>query len=397
MSDSTPHQRDFFDQHTDLLARVKEQAADRDRTGESPRELIAELKRRGFTALRLAHEHGGQGYSVQELIRSVITLASADSSVAHVLRSHFGFADSVLLSKTLSAKWLGHIARGETFAPAISEKTSPRPMDVRSALQPVDGGYRLSALKSYTTGALHADWVYVSGLDEAGVARMATVPAERDGITMLDDFDGIGQRASSSGSVRLNDLRLGRSELEVELSYNDPPITYRSTFGQLYLLALLAGIAQAALDDATTYVLGRARPAQHGHASTPREDVLVQSRIGQIASLVALARSGALEAARQMDRAHSAIRHGEAELVSLLERTAVFVASVHAAVSAVVLDATNQVFGVGSGSAITRGQNLDRHWRNARTVSNHSPIDYKYQVVGDNLLNSVAPPQTGYF
>ena len=44
-----------------------------------------------------------------------------------------------------------------------------------------------------------------------------------------------------------------------------------------------------------------------------------------------------------------------------------------------------------------RKLNLDRHWRNARTLASHNPLDYKAHAVGNYLVNEVSPPANGYF
>jgi hypothetical protein len=44
-----------------------------------------------------------------------------------------------------------------------------------------------------------------------------------------------------------------------------------------------------------------------------------------------------------------------------------------------------------------REHNLDRHWRNARTVANHNPRAYKAAVVGAYELDGVEPPLGGFF
>jgi hypothetical protein len=44
-----------------------------------------------------------------------------------------------------------------------------------------------------------------------------------------------------------------------------------------------------------------------------------------------------------------------------------------------------------------RTLNLDRHWRNIRTVSTHNPLAYKAYVAGDYAVNGAWPPANGYF
>ena len=35
-----------------------------------------------------------------------------------------------------------------------------------------------------------------------------------------------------------------------------------------------------------------------------------------------------------------------------------------------------------------RQRNLDRHWRNIRTITLHNPVAYKARVIGQNLLHN---------
>lgn len=60
-------------------------------------------------------------------------------------------------------------------------------------------------------------------------------------------------------------------------------------------------------------------------------------------------------------------------------------------VADLVLDSTTRLFEVGGASAVDQGRNLDRHWRNARTISVHNPIIYKERSVGDHRINGTRP------
>ena len=52
---------------------------------------------------------------------------------------------------------------------------------------------------------------------------------------------------------------------------------------------------------------------------------------------------------------------------------------------------------LGGASAASRQRNLDRHWRNIRTITLHNPVGYKARVVGQNLLHGTAIPANAYF
>jgi alkylation response protein AidB-like acyl-CoA dehydrogenase len=61
------------------------------------------------------------------------------------------------------------------------------------------------------------------------------------------------------------------------------------------------------------------------------------------------------------------------------------------------LSAAQRLFDTGGASATSRALNLDRHWRNARTVASHNPLAYKAYAAGDFAVNGVWPPANGYF
>ena len=63
----------------------------------------------------------------------------------------------------------------------------------------------------------------------------------------------------------------------------------------------------------------------------------------------------------------------------------------------VALDAATAMFDVGGASASSRSRNLDRHWRNLRTITLHNPASYKAAAVGRHLVTGDPLPVNGYF
>ena len=60
-------------------------------------------------------------------------------------------------------------------------------------------------------------------------------------------------------------------------------------------------------------------------------------------------------------------------------------------VQPLVLAAASKLFDGLGASATAKSCNLDRHWRNARTVATHNPAIYKARIVGDYEVNGTAP------
>jgi alkylation response protein AidB-like acyl-CoA dehydrogenase len=153
-----------------------------------------------------------------------------------------------------------------------------------------------------------------------------------------------------------------------------------------------AGIARAALVDAVDYARDSARPIRHSSAARSVEDPYVQHAVGQLAIHAATARAVVLDAADAIDRAWAG---GLA--ADLVTAASVAVAQAQYAAVDAALRAGELVFDTGGGSATARVHNLDRHWRNARTVANHNPRAWKAAAVGAYHLTGAEPPLSGLF
>jgi alkylation response protein AidB-like acyl-CoA dehydrogenase len=112
-----------------------------------------------------------------------------------------------------------------------------------------------------------------------------------------------------------------------------------------------------------------------------------------VAALVYAAEASALKATLPAQRAYLA-RFGRDDIV---EREANVAAEIESATAQVVVSgliqrATSELFNALGASDVRQGKALDRHWRNARTVSSHNPVIYKARIVGDWVVNGVEPP-----
>jgi alkylation response protein AidB-like acyl-CoA dehydrogenase len=66
-------------------------------------------------------------------------------------------------------------------------------------------------------------------------------------------------------------------------------------------------------------------------------------------------------------------------------------------VGELVIRASSLLLDVGGASATKRGLNLDRHWRNERTLASHNPTVYKAHAIGDHAINGTPLPVSGFF
>ena len=95
------------------------------------------------------------------------------------------------------------------------------------------------------------------------------------------------------------------------------------------------------------------------------------------------------ENARALDRSADAIEAGDADAHALVLDSALATARTQLIVSKLALHAAERLFEVGGASATAREHNLDRHWRNLRTIFSHNPLLHKARVIGDYELNGV--------
>jgi alkylation response protein AidB-like acyl-CoA dehydrogenase len=375
-----------------IFQRIAAGAVEREQSRSLPYEPIRWLKEAGFGAVRVPVEYGGGGASLPQLFELLIELAEADSNVPQALRGHFAFAEDRLNAAPGSARdlWFKRVVEGDIVGCAWTEIGSVTIGDVITKVSPHGDGWRLNGEKFYSTGSLFSDWidVYAQRSDTGGDV-IAAVRTRQPGIVQSDDWDGFGQRTTGSGTSRFSDAEVN-AENVIDFATR---FKYQTAFYQLVLLATLAGIGRAALNDVARQVRERKRIYSHGNAQRVSEDAQVQQVVGEVAALVYAAEASALRAAQPAQRAYLARFSGD----EALERAANVSAEIESAKAQVVVSeliqrATTELFNALGASDIRQGKALDRHWRNARTVSSHNPVIYKARIVGDWEVNGTEPP-----
>ncbi|MGW0039349.1 acyl-CoA dehydrogenase family protein [Gordonia sp. NPDC003376] len=371
-----------------VFDRIAEGAVRRESARELARDEIGWLKDVRFGALRVPVEFGGYGASVRTLFRLLIDLAAAESNLPQALRVHWSFVEDQLLSTDTPARedWLRAVADGTLVGNAITEPGVGAVDRYRTTLTEVDGALTLDGTKYYSTGSLYSDHILVAA-DRDGERVSVLVDADAPGVTQHDDWDGFGQRLTASGTTEFAGVDVPADRV-LGAGYGAPGRTYSTSYLQLVQLAVLAGIAQRALDDVAEWVRARTRTFTHAAADLPRQDPLVQQVIGRLSAAAYTSRTLVLDIAEKLDR----ILAGGATDEALLDEVEFDVARAQHAVITTVLDATTQLFEVGGASITSEQLRLDRHWRNARTISAHNPLIYKLQAIGDHVLNGTDLP-----
>jgi alkylation response protein AidB-like acyl-CoA dehydrogenase len=380
----------------ELLARVApladeiaRDAARRDLERELPYDALAKFKAARLGTLRIPVALGGPGGSVADYIEMVATIGAADPNVAHALRSHFNFTESLVLDPDgqKSREHLQHVLEGKLFGGAHTEQGGPKPGEINTRLTRDGDRYRLNGRKWYATGTAYSDFAMFSARNEADEFVSALIPTDREGITILDDWDGMGQKLTASGGVLLDNVEVFPHELS-QRALSTKVGRHASTLRQLHLAASAAGAVRGALREGIDYVRKQARSAQHSPAPTAREDHFVQKIVGDIAARSFAIDAAVAESARALDRTVAAFTTGDDDRIeAALIASSLSTSQTQLVLAELGLKAAEQVFELGGGSATSRKYNFDRHWRNIRTVLNHNPLLHKARVIGDYLVN----------
>ena len=375
----------------ELAEEFRAGAAGRDAGRQLPHAELERLSASGLLGVTVPRGHGGAQVRTTTLAEVFRLLASADASLSQIPQSHFVYLN-VLRRQGDTAQqkfFFGEVLAGRRFGNAQSEAGTRHVQDIRTRLRPTGGGsYLLSGVKHYATGALFADWIPVLARGGDDALHVAYVPRDAPGVEVVDDWDGMGQRTTASGTVRLTEVEVPADRvLPHHLTFQGPQL--HGAVAQLLHAAIDTGIASGALAEAVAFVRSKSRPWFESGFETAAEDPLLIQRFGELTIRVRTAEALLAEAARTVDTAEAALTDDSAAEASI----AVAAAKVVAAEAAV--ETGSALFEVAGTRAALDGLNLHRHWRDARTHTLHDPVRWKVQHIGRYVLNGVRPPRHG--
>ncbi|MFE2183954.1 SfnB family sulfur acquisition oxidoreductase [Streptomyces sp. NPDC059455] len=366
-------------------------AAERDARRRLPRAELDRLSASGLPAITVPAEYGGADVSAVTLAEVFRLLAAADASLAQIPQSHFVYVNVLRRQGTQAqqAFFFGEVLAGKRFGNAQSEAGTTHIQDIRTRLAPAaDGSYTLTGVKHYSTGALFADWIPVLARAEDDDLYVTYVPRDAPGLTVVDDWDGMGQRTTASGTVRLEAVPVPADRVVPHhLTFRGPQL--HGAVAQLLHAAIDAGIASGALAEAVAFVRTKSRPWFESGFETAAEDPLLIQRFGELALQVRGAEALLSAAARAVDTARGHLDEDTAAEASI----AVAAAKVAAANAAV--ETGSSLFEVSGTRSALDALGLHRHWRDARTHTLHDPARWKVQHIGRYVLNGTKPPRHG--
>lgn len=251
----------------ELVPRV----ADAERVGEFPREIFRLLGRSGLMGLPYPEDEGGGGQPYSVYLQVLEELAAGWLSVAlgvsvHTLSAHalanFGTAEQ-------RDRWLPDMLGGELLgAYCLSEPGSGSDAAAMvTTATPESDGYSITGTKAWITHGGEADYytlmartihpddaVAASGRDPISCFLL---PARTDGLSFGSPERKMGMKASTTAPVHLDSVRVDRDRLLGSEGQGMQIALNALDAGRLGISACAVGLAQAALEAARDYALGR--------------------------------------------------------------------------------------------------------------------------------------------
>jgi SfnB family sulfur acquisition oxidoreductase len=373
-----------------LAGEFAKRAAERDRNRELPHEELAALARSGLLAITVPVAYGGIDVSNSVLAEVIAILSEADSSIGQIPQNHFYILEALRLDGSEEQKkfFFGRALAGDKFGNALSEVGTKTVGHYNTKITPDGTGFRINGKKFYSTGVIFADWIVVFADDADEKLTMSFVPKGAEGIEIVDDWDGIGQRTTGSGTTIITNVYVPADSVVRHHRGFERPGTIGSV-GQIIQAAVDLGIARAALKDTIEFVKTKARPWMDAGVERASDDPLTISKIGQLSIRIDAATALTDHAGRKVDAAQ--VSPTDENVIA----ATIAVAGAKVLTTEIAIEATNTLFELAGTQSARAGHNFDRHWRNARTHTLHDPVRWKFHVVGNYVLNGVAPPRNG--
>jgi butyryl-CoA dehydrogenase len=285
--------------------RIAPQAALWDRSAHFPREELQGLAGLGCFGVAVSAEYDGAGLDYLALAVILEEIAAGDGATSTIVSVNNCPVCSILLAfgnEAQKERWLKPVARGDmlgafalTEPHAGSDAASLKTTAVRE-----DHHYVLNGVKQFITSGKNADIAIVMAVTDklAGKKGISAflVPTSADGYTVARLEEKMGQHASDTAEILLDDCRIPAENLIGEEGQGLKIALSGLEGGRIGIAAQSVGMARAAFEAALHYSKERitfGRPIFEHQA--------VQFRLADMATQIEVARQMVWHAAVMKD------------------------------------------------------------------------------------------------
>lgn len=278
----------------ELLERIHARAAGHDRDNTFPHDDLDQVGEVGYLRAFVPTELGGPGLTLEQVAREQVRLAAAAPATALAVNMHLvvtGIAAQLAARGDESMRFvLEDAAAGEVYAFGNSEGGNDLVMfDSRTrAEREPDGSYRYTGTKIFTS--LSPVWTRLAtfGRDDADpdapVLVHAVVARDTAGITVKDDWDTVGMRATQSCTTVLDAVQAPADRVYRVLPVGpsrDPFVFALFAVFEILLAACYTGIGRRALELAVA--AAHRRTSMKNEGRTYAQDPDIRWRVAEAA------------------------------------------------------------------------------------------------------------------
>jgi SfnB family sulfur acquisition oxidoreductase len=359
----------------------------RDQNRVLPFAEIEQFSQKGLGGLRIPKQYGGAYVSNKTLARVFRILNKADSSVGQIPQNQISLLYLIDLMGTEAQKQFifQQILEGKRLANGGPERNTKDSKTLNTILSIENGHYYLQGEKFYSTGSSFAHWLAIKAIHPEGHVVLVVVDREAQGVEVIDDWDGFGQRTTSSGSVRLNHVEIDPFLIFDERLLTAAP-TYRGAYSQLLQVAIDVGIAEAAFED-TLATVKKARPIVDAQVEKASFEHYTLQEVGKLQIQLEAAILLLDDAAEYLDE----LDQLDGVTDEQAARASILVAEAKIYANDAALNISEKLLELGGSRSSLSQFNLDQHWRNARVHTLHDPVRWKLHALGDYYLNHKLP------
>ncbi|WP_117237717.1 acyl-CoA dehydrogenase family protein [Thermus sediminis] len=366
-----------------LKAEVAPGAAERDRTGAFPWDLVRKMAQFGVFGATVPEAYGGAGLSTRLFARMVEEIAYHDGALALTVASHNSLAAGHILlagNEAQKAEFLPRLASGEALgAWGLTEPGSGSDAAaLKTRAEKVEGGWRLNGTKQFITqGSVAGVYVILARTDPApsperkhlGISAFAFSRPEK-GLRVGRKEEKLGLSASDTAQLLLEDLFVPEEGLLGERGKGFYDVLKVLDGGRIGIAAMAVGLGRAALDFAFRHAKEReafGRPIAEFQG--------VSFKLAEMATDLEAAKLLYLKAAELKDGGRPyALEAAQAKLFA----------------SEVAVKACDQAIQILGGYGYIRDYPVERYWRDARlTRIGEGTSEILKVVIARRLLEGV--------
>ncbi|SCU23127.1 acyl-CoA/acyl-ACP dehydrogenase [Mammaliicoccus lentus] len=237
---------------------LQKHAEENDLHSKFPYENINWLIKEGYTKTVLPKSYGGEGATPEDVIILQETLGKIDGATALSIGWHMGVVGQIysenLWDKEIMDEFAEEVLNGANVNRAVSEADTGSP--TRGArpstnAKLVGDEYIINGVKTFTTMSQRLTHFLVGAfIPEKEALGFFLIPRETEGLTIAENWNMVGMRATESHDLVLDDMKIDKKYL-VEVSKG--PRGAVPNPWNLHIPAVYLGIAQAARDYAVDF------------------------------------------------------------------------------------------------------------------------------------------------